>query len=74
MDDDTPANKVIGFPYARSGLSKTRSEPRNLGLTALSRALSGSGAGAKGHWCKNCKGIRYSYFGEAECPVCGGRS
>ena len=53
MDDDAPATKVIGFPYARSGLAKTRSKPRNLGLTAMSKAVAPSGTGARGHWCKS---------------------
>ena len=56
MDDDAPATKVIGFPYARSGLAKTRSKPRNLGLTAMSKAVAPSGTGARGHWCKSCRG------------------
>ena len=70
-NDEDPA--LVQFPFSRSGLSKSQQASKNLGLTELSKAANSTGKGAKGHWCKNCKGIWYSYFFEAECPVCGSR-
>jgi hypothetical protein len=64
---------VLPFPGPRSRPSKASSKPRNLGLTPLSKALGPVAISAKGHWCDRCKGVWYSYFGEARCPVCGGR-
>ncbi|MBL4629545.1 MAG: hypothetical protein JKY00_16200 [Roseicyclus sp.] len=64
---------VVPFPFSRSGVAKTRQLARNLGLTELSAKAKRSGRGAKGHWCRSCKGIWYSYFFEVECPVCGRR-
>lgn len=74
MEDEKDASNLVRFPFSRSGLSKTHTPPRNLGLTKLSQQVNPQGKGAKGHWCKNCKGIWFSYFFEAECPVCGRRS
>jgi hypothetical protein len=62
--------RTLPFPFSRSGLS-TEPQPKDLGLTALSLALDPSGAGARGHWCRHCRGVWYSYFAEARCPACG---
>lgn len=72
QDDDKDAN-LVRFPFSKSGVSKSASRAPNLGLTKLSREVNPEGKGAKGHWCKSCKGIWYSYFLEVECPVCGRR-
>jgi hypothetical protein len=64
---------VIPFPFSRSGVSKHKDAPRNLGLTKMSASVKSSGRGAKGHWCSSCKGIWYTHFFEVECPVCGKR-
>jgi len=73
-DDKTGgAKNVVPFPFSRSGVAKTRDRARNLGLAKLSAKAKQSGRGAKGHWCRNCKGIWYTYFFEVECPVCGKR-
>ena len=65
--------RVVRFPQSRvSGSSKNR-RARDLGLTPLSRQIESSGRSAKGHWCSRCQGIWWSYFLEAECPVCGNR-
>lgn len=64
--------RVVRFPQSRTRPGPA--EPaRNLGLTPLSRTVGSSGRAAKGHWCSRCRGIWYSYFLEAECPVCGNR-
>ena len=47
--------------------------PQDLGSTKLTRTAGAGLSGAHGHWCGRCKGIRYSAFGEVECPVCGNR-
>jgi len=73
MQADDPEKKIVGFPYARSGVAKSRAAPRNLGLTPMSKAVVADGRGARGHWCADCKGIWYSYFPEVQCPVCGRR-
>ncbi len=73
MSEPGDEKKLVPFPFSRSGLSRTREAPRNLGLTEMSAKAERSGRGAKGHWCSNCKGIWYSYFLECECPVCGRR-
>lgn len=73
MEDDTNTANLVQFPFSRSGLSKRAQPTRNLGLTNLSQSVNPSGKGAKGHWCKDCKGIWYTYFLEVECPVCGRR-
>ncbi len=72
-DGGKGSEKVVPFPFSRSGLSRTKNPARNLGLTALSAKADRSGRGARGHWCANCRGIWYSYFLECECPVCGRR-
>ncbi len=68
-DDD----KLVKFPFSKSCVSKSKTQARNLGLTKLSRELKREGRGARGHWCKSCKGIWYTYLLEVECPVCGQR-
>ena len=70
MSDDDP--RVVRFPYSRLRMG---GEPaaKDLGLTPLSRKVDTSGRSAKGHWCSRCQGIWWSYFLEAECPVCGNR-
>jgi hypothetical protein len=73
MSDDQDNTNLVSFPFSKSGVSKTSSQSRNLGLTKLSFDVNPSGAGAKGHWCDVCKGIWYAYFLEVECPVCGRR-
>ncbi len=73
MTDDTDGLNLVRFPFSRSGLSKSAARPRNLGLTKLSHEVNPTGKGAKGHWCKVCKGIWYTYLFEVECPVCGHR-
>jgi len=67
------AEKVVPFPFSRSGLARTQTPARNLGMTELSVRANPSGRGAKGHWCANCKGIWYSSLPECQCPVCGRR-
>lgn len=73
MEDGRDDDNLVNFPFSRSGLSKVTPQARNLGLTKLSAELKRDGKGARGHWCKSCKGIWYTYFLEVECPVCGRR-
>ena len=75
MADDTPqgpASNVTRFPQSRTRVGSGK-PVKNLGLTALSKQAGSSGRAAMGHWCSRCEGIWYSYFLEAECPVCGNR-
>jgi hypothetical protein len=71
MAEDPP--RVVGFPFSRSGVGRSDAPVRDLGLTPLSRHVGGSGRSPKGHWCSRCQGVWWSYFLEAECPVCGNR-
>lgn len=71
MTERPERSVVVPFPGSRE--ARVPARPRDLGLTALSKALGPVSISAKGHWCDRCKGIWYSYFGEARCPVCGGR-
>ena len=73
MSDDFCQTNLVSFPFSKSRISQRTSQSRNLGLTKLSFDVNPSGMGAKGHWCKACKGIWYTYFFEVECPVCGSR-
>lgn len=73
MAESDPSKTVIPFPFSRSGVSRKMSKSRNLGLTKMSAKMDVSGRGAKGHWCRNCNGIWYTYLFEVECPVCGNR-
>lgn len=71
MTEQPERSVVVPFPGSR--LAKAPVKPRDLGLTALSKTLGPVAISGKGHWCDRCNGIWYSYFGEARCPVCGGR-
>ena len=71
-DDEDGGGRVVRFPQSRTRPGPAEPAP-NLGLTPLSRTVGSSGRAAKGHWCSRCRGIWYSYFLEAECPVCGNR-
>jgi len=73
MTEPPDRSVVVPFPGPRRRGVTDPAGPRNLGLTPLSRALGPVAISAKGHWCSRCEGIWYSYFGEARCPVCGGR-
>ncbi len=73
MGDTKKHANLVKFPFSKSGVSKSTAQPRNLGLTKLSLELRREGKGARGHWCKSCKGIWYTYLFEVECPVCGQR-
>lgn len=64
--------RVIPMPFSRR-YPTSGAVTKDLGLTPLSRQIEATGRGAKGHWCSHCRGIWYSYFLEAECPVCGNR-
>lgn len=65
--------RVIPFPFSRSGVARRADPPRDLGLTPLSQRVGGGGGQPKGHWCSRCQGIWWTHFGETECPVCGNR-
>lgn len=71
MTEQPEKSVVVPFPGPRT--PKAPAPARNLGLTPLSRLLGPVAIGPKGHWCDRCEGIWYSYFGEARCPVCGGK-
>jgi hypothetical protein len=71
MSEQPERSVVVPFPGPRP--ANAPAKPRDLGLTALSKTLGPVAIIAKGHWCDRCNGIWYSYFGEARCPVCGGR-
>jgi hypothetical protein len=73
MGDGKDDDNLVKFPFSKSGVSKSTTQARNLGLTKLSLEVRKDGKGAKGHWCKSCKGIWYTFFFEVECPVCGRR-
>lgn len=73
MSEEPERSAILPFPGPRTGPAKTPAGARNLGLTPLSQTLGPVAISAKGHWCGRCNGIWYSYFGEARCPVCGGR-
>lgn len=71
MSDES--DRVVRFPQSRlPGRSKNR-DVKNLGMTALARAVDPAGRGTRGHWCKRCQGVWYGQAGEVECPVCGNR-
>lgn len=70
MPDES--ERVIRFPFSRSGVARRSGPARDLGLTPLSKQIGGGGE-PKGHWCSRCEGIWWTHFGETECPVCGKR-
>jgi hypothetical protein len=73
MTEPSERSVIVPFPGPREGQAKASTAPRNLGLTLLSEALGPVALSPKGHWCDRCQGIWYSHFGEARCPVCGGK-
>ena len=72
MKEGDEGSSVVQMPFSRRYPSKTP-DLKDLGLTELSKKVDATGRGAKGHYCSRCRGIWYSYFLEAECPVCGNR-
>jgi hypothetical protein len=70
---DPTGGRILRFPPASRRWPRPTAEARNLGLTPLSKALGPTSSEPKGHWCDRCQGVWYSHFGEARCPVCGGR-
>ncbi|GMG81489.1 hypothetical protein LNKW23_07020 [Paralimibaculum aggregatum] len=71
-DDDAEGGRVLRFPQSRTRIGP-REPARDLGLSALTRLAGADARSARGHWCSRCRGIWYSCFLEAECPVCGNR-
>lgn len=64
---------VLSFPGPGKRWPRPSGPMRNLGLTPLSKALGPVPISPRGHWCDRCRGVWFSHFGEARCPVCGGR-
>lgn len=73
MTEPPERSVIVPFPGPRARPAKAPEAARNLGLTALSKTLGPVAISPKGHWCDRCEGIWYSFFGEARCPVCGGK-
>jgi hypothetical protein len=73
MTEQPEKSVVVPFPGPRMRRAEAPAVLCNLGLTTLSKALGPVALSPKGHWCDRCEGIWYSHFGEARCPVCGGK-
>lgn len=75
MSEDEPPedeSAVVQFPFSRVRIANDDTV-LDLGLTPLSKQVGPTGKSPMGHWCGRCRGIWYSYFLEAECPICGNR-
>lgn len=73
MVDAPKPTRPITFPLARATPPRTPGDFKELGTTALARALEVDDYSLYGHWCRSCQGIWYGMPLEASCPACGHR-